>query len=291
MTDHLNDEARAQLESLGTRDRCTAIMEQRWIGYPAAQRALEAMTRVRDRPRSTRTAGVAICGPFLNGKTMVSDRFLSLETLQIRPSYYYVVPTKPTRLEFLSGMIQAMGRLPDPSQRTIEGRRQQLHELLDEHRPRIFVFDDAHHGFTGSATKELHSLLRLMGHRWDLSPVLIGNFSLRTAIHGDGELKTRLANCPLERWEYNQDFGRLLQSLERALPLARKSELTDEVLAARIYEMAEGLIGDIVQNVALTAVAAVRSGEERVTAELFDAMNFEPPSRRFAHNPDLGEPG
>jgi hypothetical protein len=260
MTDHLSDEARLQLETLDTAARCAAIEAQRWIGYPAAMRALDALTQIRERPTSTRTAGVAVCGPFRNGKTMVADKFLSMETVQIRPSHYYQLPTAASPMEFLTGMIRAMGRVPDPTHRTIEGRRQQLESLLDEHEPRVFIFDDAHHGFRGSAAKDFHTLLRVMGHRWDMSPVLIGDRSLAEAIHNDGELRTRLANRPLRR----------------------KSDLTEEPLAKRIFLVAEGLIGDIVQNVAAAAVAAVRAGEERITVEIFDSLNLEPPSKRFS---------
>lgn len=281
MTDHLSDEARRQLEALGTVERCAAIEANRWIGYPAAIRALDALTQVRERPKSTRTTGVVVCGPFRNGKTMVADKFLSMETVQVRPSHYYQLPTEATRQEFLTGMIRAMGRVPDPTQRTIEGRRHQLEALLDEYEPRVFIFDDAHHGFRGSAAKEFHTLLRVMGHRWDMSPVLIGDRSLAETIHNDGELRTRLTNRSLPRWQYDADYARLLNSLVRALPLRRKSELTDEALAKRIFLVAEGLIGDIVQNVAAAAVAAVRTGEEQITLALFDSLKLEPPSKRF----------
>jgi len=215
---------------------------------------------------------------------MVADKFLSTGTVQVRPSHSYQLPTEASRLEFLTGMIRAMGRAPDPTQRTIEGRRQQLEALLDEHEPRVFIFDDAHHGFRGGAAKEFHTLLRVMGHRWDMSPVLIGDRSLADAIHNDGELRTRLVNRPLPRWQYDADYARLLNSLARALPLRRKSELTEEPLAKRIFLVAEGLIGDIVQNVAAAAVAAVRAGEERITVEIFDSLNLEPPSKRFSPN-------
>src|SRR3954454_5716681 len=85
MTDHLRERARQQLEALTVDGRCAAIEEARWIGYMAANRALEALSKVRERPKSTRTAGVAICGPYRNGKTMVADKFLTTATMQIRP--------------------------------------------------------------------------------------------------------------------------------------------------------------------------------------------------------------
>jgi hypothetical protein len=282
MTDHLSERARQQLESLTVDERCAAIEEARWIGYMAANRALESLSKIRDRPKSTRTAGVAICGPYRNGKTMVADKFLTTATRQIRPTYYYQLPSEPSRLEFLTQMIRAMGRVPNPTERTIEGRRQQLEDLLDEYEPRVFIFDDAHHAFRGSGVKEFHTLLRSMGHRWDMSPVLIGDRSLAEVIHNDGELRTRLASCALPRWQYDIEYAKLLNSLVRELPLRQKSELTDEPLAKRIFQVSAGLIGDMVQNVAIAAAHAVRGGEERITLTAFDALDFVAPSKRFS---------
>lgn len=284
MTEHLNADARRQLETLSDEERCAVMEEYRWIGYPGATQALAELVKLRDRPKSTRTVGVAICGPFRNGKTMVADKFLKLESIQVRPTYYYQMPTDASRLDFLAGMIRAMGRVPDPTQRSIEGRRQQLEELLDEYEPRVFIFDDAHHGFKGNARKDFHTLLRIMGHRWDMSPVLIGDRSLAEAIHNDGELRTRLNSRPLPRWQYDTNYARLLNSLVQALPLRQRSELTDDALSKRIFQISEGLIGDIVQTVAATAAHAVRCGDERITLALFDSMAFEPPSKRFSPN-------
>ena len=282
MTDHLSPRARQQLETLDTEARCVAMEEMRWIGYPAAAQALTALSKVRERGRSIRTMGVAICSPYRNGKTMVADKFLRTATVQVRPTYYFQVPTAASRLDFLTGMIRAMGRVPDTTQRTIEGRRQQVEDLLSEHEPRVVIFDDAHHGFSGTGAKDFHTLLRVMGQRWDMSPVLIGDRSLAAVIHADGELSTRLVNCPLRRWEYGEDYARLLNSLVAELPLRRESELTEEPLAKAIFRVSEGLIGEIVQNITATAAAAVRSGDERITLALFKAMDFAPPSRRFS---------
>lgn len=288
MTDHLNDEARQRLETLSDEDRCLYLGETRWIGYPAAVKALTDLVRLRERPKSTRTTGVAVCGPFRNGKTMVADRFLKTPSVQMRPIYYYQMPSEPSRTEFLSGLIRAMGRVPDPTNRTIDGRRQQMMDLFGEYEPRVIIFDDAHHGFRGSGAKEFHTLLRVMGHEWDISPVLIGDRSLAEVIHNDGELRTRLTSAPLPRWQYDADYARLLNSLVLSLPLRRKSDLTEDTLAKRIFLTSEGLIGDIVQTVTATAVEAVRRGEERITVALFDDMKFRPPSKRFSAQDLLG---
>lgn len=281
MTAHLNERARKQLETLDDAQRRAIMGEPRWLPYPAATSAVAKMERLRTRQRSSRTEGVAILGPYRNGKTMVADFFMASETNQVRPSYYYQVPTEASRLEFLSGMIAAMGRFPDPSRRTIEGRRRQLEELLDEAEPRVFIFDDAHHAFRGTAAKEVHTLIRTMGHRWDMSPVLIGDRTLADVIHLDGELRSRLDNALLRRWEYDREFAVLLNSLVRVLPLQRTSELTQTPLAQRIFTLSEGLVGEIVKIVTEAAALAV-GGEERITLDLIHTLGYVPLAKRFS---------
>lgn len=281
MTEHLNERALQQLETLSDQERREAMGESRWLAYDEAEETLRSMSRLRTRPRSNRTEGVAVLGPFRNGKTMLADKFMAAETFQVRPTYYYQVPTEATRLEFLTGLIKAMGRVPDPTRRTIEARRQQVEELFAEHEPRVIIFDDAHHAFRGTAAKEMHTLVRVMGHRWDISPVLIGDRSLGEVIHADGELHTRLENRTLPRWTYDKRFAKLLNGLVRALPLRQRSELTEAPLAQKIFRLSEGLIGEIVRIVTEAAALAV-GDEERVTLELVEKLDYAPLSKRFS---------
>lgn len=281
MTEHLNERAALQLETLSDQERREVMGESRWLAYDEAEDALRRINWLRARPRSNRTEGVAVLGPFRNGKTMLADKFMVTDALQARPAYYYQVPSEATRLEFLTGLIKALGRIPDPMRRTIEGRRQQVEELFAEYEPRVIIFDDAHHAFRGTAAKEMHTLVRTMGHKWDISPVLIGDRSLGEILHADGELHTRLANCALPRWSYDKRFAKLLNSLARVLPLHQRSELTEAPLAQMIYRLSEGLIGEIVKIVSDAAALAV-GDEERITLEIVERLGYVSMSMRFS---------
>jgi hypothetical protein len=72
----------------------------------------------------------------------------------------------------------------------------------------------------------------------------------------------------------------LRDSLETALPLARASDLSDERLARRIFNLSEGLIGETVAIVTKAVIAAIRSGAERVTKASLDELHYLPISQR-----------
>ncbi len=72
----------------------------------------------------------------------------------------------------------------------------------------------------------------------------------------------------------------LLDSLEAALPLAKVSDLSNEPLTRLIFGLSEGLIGEIVTIVTKAAVAAIRSGSERITKAGIDELRHVPVSQR-----------
>ncbi|WP_363218972.1 hypothetical protein [Mesorhizobium sp.] len=78
-------------------------------------------------------------------------------------------------------------------------------------------------------------------------------------------------------WE---EFLTLLDSLEAALPLTRASDLSDEPLARMIFQLSEGLIGEIVAIVSAAAAAAARSGAERITKSGLEGLHYIPVSKR-----------
>jgi hypothetical protein len=63
------------------------------------------------------------------------------------------------------------------------------------------------------------------------------------------------------------------------LPLARCSDLSDEKLARKVFQLSEGLIGEIIAIVT-AAAAAARYGAERITKAGLDELCYIPVSKR-----------
>ena len=124
------------------------------------------------------------------------------------------------------------------------------------------------------------AFLRRIGRQFDISPVLIGEVAVYDFINATDEMATRFELLAAPRWRYDEEFLTLLDSLESALPLARRSDLSDERLAREIFRLSEGLIGEIVAVVTTAAVAAARSGAERITRASVDQLDYVPVSRR-----------
>lgn len=146
----------------------------------------------------------------------------------------------------------------------------------------MLIFDEFHNALRGRArdVEAVLAFLRRIGRQFDISPVLIGEVTVYDFVNQTAEMATRFDLHAVPRWQYGEEFLALLDSLESALPLVRASDLSEEPLARRIFQLSEGLIGEIAAIISAAASAAVRSGEERITKSGIDALHHVPVSRR-----------
>lgn len=168
------------------------------------------------------------------------------------------------------------------SSRDVGRKAEQVDHLLDRLKPRILIFDEFHNALRGRArdVKAVLAFLRRVGRQFDISLVLIGEVAVYDFVNQTAEMATRFDLLSVPRWQYGEELLALLDSLEGALPLARASDLSEEPLARTIFQLSEGLIDEIVAIVSAAAVAAVRSGEERIKKSDIEALRYVPVSKR-----------
>lgn len=166
--------------------------------------------------------------------------------------------------------------------RGVGRKAEQIDRLFDSLKPRMLIFDEFHSALRGRSrdVEAVLAFLRRIGRQFDISPILIGEVAVYDFINQTAEMATRFDLHAVPRWQYGEEFFALLNSLEAALPLARASDLSDEPMARMIFQLSEGLIGEIVAIVSAAAVAAARSGAERITKTGIEALRYIPVSKR-----------
>ncbi|MER8671215.1 TniB family NTP-binding protein [Mesorhizobium sp. M1156] len=282
MADHLLDQVRPYLNR-STEERISYIQAPRLIGHQGAIQAHERLAELLGRPPALRTRGLMLVGPYANGKTMIAERF-AVEHLKTseRQSVWVVQTREGAGLAHFYGSILQALRAPTGSSRDVGRKVEQIDHLLDSLKPRILIFDEFHNALRGRArdVEAVLAFLRRIGRQFDISPVLIGEVAVYDFINQTAEMATRFDLHAVPRWEYGEEFFALLDSLEAALPLARVSDLSDEPMARMIFQLSEGLIGEIVAIVSAAALAAVRSGMERITRSGLEELHYIPVSKR-----------
>ncbi|EXL02598.1 NTP-binding protein [Aminobacter sp. DSM 101952] len=282
MVDHLLEHVRPYLDR-DQEERIAYIRAPRWIGHHAAQDSHRRLAELLLRPPSLRTQGLMLVGPYANGKTMIAERF-AVEHLRTSPNQrVWIAQTREGAGlgHFYASILQAL-RAPGGDMWNLGRKTEQLDHLLFSLKPRVLIFDEFHNALRGRArdVEAVFAFLRRIGRQYDISPVLIGEVAVCDFINATSEMASRFDLVPVPRWQYDENYLMLLDSLEAALPLAKSSDLSTETLARLIFSLSEGLIGEIVTIVAKAAIAAITSGTERISKANIDALRYVPISQR-----------
>lgn len=282
MSDHLLDHVRPYLDR-DREERIAYIRAPRWIGHHVAKDSHQRLAELLSRPSSLRTQGLMLVGPYANGKTMIAERF-AVEHLRTSPEQrVWIAQTREgTGLgHFYASILRAL-RAPGGDIWDVGRKAEQLDHLLASLKPRVLIFDEFHNALRGRArdVEAVFAFLRRIGRQYDISPVLIGEVAIYDFVNATSEMASRFDLVAIPRWQYDENYLMLLDSLEAALPLVRTSDLSNEPVARGIFSLSEGLIGEIITIVTKAAVAAIRSGSERVTKAGVDELRHVPISHR-----------
>lgn len=280
--DHLLEHVRPYLDR-DQEERIAYIRAPRWIGHHAAQDSHRRLAELLLRPASLRTQGLMLVGPYANGKTMIAERF-AVEHLRTSPKQrVWIAQTREGAGlgHFYASILQAL-RAPGADMWNLGRKAEQLDHLLFSLKPKVLILDEFHNALRGRArdVEAVFAFLRRIGRQYDISPVLIGEVAVCDFINATSEMASRFDLVAVPRWQYDEHYLMLLDSLEAALPLAKSSDLSTEPLARLIFSLSEGLIGEIVTIVAKAAIAAITSGTERISKANIDALRYVPISQR-----------
>jgi SpoVK/Ycf46/Vps4 family AAA+-type ATPase len=283
MADHLLPTSSALLKADAVA-RIAHIRAPRWIGHPGAAAAHEAMQQLLERPSSLRPRGLLLAGPYHNGKTMIAERFAVDHLRRADRQRVWVVQTREGAglSHFYASILSGLRAPQAAGWRSLSRASEQVDHLLDSLKPRLLIFDEFHSALRGRRqdVKAIFSFLRRIGRVHDISPVLVGDIAVYDALHDTEEMGSRFDTIPVPRWSFDEDFAALLDSLEASTPLAQASDLSRLPLARMIHDLSEGLIGEVVDIVTRAAIAAIESGEERITSSTVMALGYVPLSRR-----------
>ncbi|MEH6952852.1 TniB family NTP-binding protein (plasmid) [Nitrobacter sp. NHB1] len=286
MGEHLTESLRPWLQKPAA-ERIAHLQAPRWIGTQAARDALDLLQAGLDRAPGLRTRGVMLIGPYANGKSMIAERFAIMDRRRAdaerNPRRVVLVQTREGSglVNFYAGILAAL-EAPQIKARDTSAKADQLDRLLRQLKPRVIVFDEFHNCLRGRSrdSEAIFAVLRRFGRDYDLSPALVGELAIFDHVMLTAEMASRFQLGPVPRWSYDDAYLSLLDSLEVALPLAQASGLSDAPTAKLIFELSDGLIGETVAIVTTAAIAAVRSGAERISRECLRDLGYIPLSRR-----------
>lgn len=288
--DHIHPKLRS-IADLPQDERIDNALRDRWVGYPDADRALSLMEDLLQAPPVLRPDNLLVRAETNNGKSSLLDRFLDLHPPHVDerldrtvvPVLRFEMPPEASQ-DAIYREILNQAKVPYRATQAKEMKALQLFQVLPRLGVRMLLIDELHVVQDAGRSRQGQVLdtLKYLGNKLRIPIVAAGTRAAHRAVCSDPQLENRFVPVDLPRWKLNQSFRLLLAGYEQTLPLREPSELASRDLAMKIYGMSDGLIGEIAKIIWHAAAKALSRGEERITPETMDRLDWTRPSQRRA---------
>ncbi len=286
---HLS-KAAIKLVDLPDEQRMLAIKEGAWIPYPRARQILEQMEELFNHPRIVRMPNMLIVGPSNNGKTQILRHFEKNHQpdpnpegdYSIIPVLFVEAPGKPDIGAFYDKILEAVWQ-PYSIRAKDSDKEREVKKVLRSIHLKILMVDEIQHIIAGGQAKqrEFRNSLKGLGNELQISVICAGVEEAFNAFNTDTQLSNRFEPEFLPKWNLNDEYGDLLESFERRIPLRTPSNLRGNVeIAQKVLWMSEGILGEIHEVLKRSAIQAIKNKSEQITLDIIQKIRWTMPSRR-----------
>lgn len=258
----LTETARRLLEA-PDHERIAHIERDKFIPYEAGNKILDRMERLLDHQIVSRPLNLLILAAPNNGKSTILEEFFRRhsgsdnidESALHMPVILVPAPSEARKIEFEDEMLRQL-RI-DPKN-TVD-KKSVICSRLQRYRTRVIAIDEVSMLLAGSPMNQRKVMndVRYISNKSKASIVMAGAKEMINVLMLDEHAKRRFPPLLIKRWTPRaKDFRQFLFSYEATLPLKHASNL--HTMSELIYELTEGLMGDVVQLVKDSAVEAIK---------------------------------
>lgn len=258
-------------------DRLTHIDKSVFIPYERASVILAEMEDLLVQPKTNRMSNLLLIGRSNNGKTEILKEFVKRHPAEDRPELdtiyapvaYIQSPPGPSEHIFLDKLIQMHGMSVRPND-SADRKLMQALEMLKRVNTKLLIVDELNSLLAGSITKQRFylNMLKYISNELQISIVTAGTKEAQLAVDSDAQITSRFPTRNLPRWKEDKDFKKLLFSFEFVLPLKQDSVIYKGEIAAKLYGLSDGIIGELAKILRSSAKYAITSTEERITLDV-----------------------
>ncbi len=277
--------------------RIMAIKTGTWITYTRAKQLLAQMEDLFEHPRIIRMPNMLIVGPSNNGKTQILRRFEQNHKpdpnpdgdYSIVPVLFVEAPSKPDIGAFYDKILEAVWQ-PYSIRAKDSDKEREVKKILRSIQLKVLMIDEIQHIIAGSQTKqrEFRNSLKSLGNELQISIICAGVNEAFNAFNTDEQLSNRFEPELLPKWSLNNEYGDLLESFERRLPLKKPSNLRgNSALAQKVLWMSEGILGEIHEVLKRSAILAINNKSEQITLDTVEKIRWTQPSKRKVMPPPI----
>ena len=270
-------------------ERIRKVRKHRWIGYTKANQIISQLNDLLDYPTSPRMPNALIIGATNNGKTDIIRKFEKLhpadpniggEAMNI-PVLSVQAPPGPSEAGFYNAILRKLFIKTNLNENP-DKKRDKVIGILKEVNLGLIIIDEIHHLIAGSTKRQKNFLnvIKYLGNELCVPIVGVGTQEAFIAMQSDEQLQNRFKPVILPKWEYNNEFAKLLMSFERILPLSEPSNLSNKAIARKILGISEGAIGEISELINEAAIYAIKNDFPRITEQCLEKCDYLSPYNR-----------
>lgn len=273
---------------LSDKDRIRFLDEERWVGYLLANRIIEMLHGLMEKPTRPRMPNLLIVGESNNGKTTILRHFLARygqggindEAEPVRPVIVSEAPPSADEKGLYVAILSQFRRPYRVSDSTVSLRYQVVNMMRTCH-VRLLAIDEFHSLLAGTAAKqrEVMNAIKLLCNTLAIPIVGVGTGEAVRVLHTDPQHASRFDVIKLPLWNLDREFQSLLRGFEQILPLRKPSNLYRAELAAPLHAISEGNIGNLHQLLVECARGAIESGSEVIDKPLIESKKWLRPTR------------
>ncbi len=272
-------------------ERLAQFNIEHWIGYSRAHCILTQLESLMvNEPDKTRPKNMLIVGPSNNGKTMIAEKFRRAHPSGMSadkeheniPILMIQMPAGATITRLYTSLLLALGTPVGLHHSRRDFREMLTLKLMRGVSVQILIIDELHNLLDANAQKqrEVLNFIRFLGNELHIPIVGMGTREAYLAIRNDDQLENRFHPQLLPRWEYSEEFVRLLSSFESVLPLREPSNLGMDSLCELVLRRSEGTIGEIASLLNHATRTALQMGKEQITVSILEETPYQSPSVR-----------
>ena len=288
-TEHINrltKQARETL-SLDDKERIVKIQEQTLIPYKQATYLLDELEMLYNTPKKDRMPNLLIIGHTNNGKSTILKKFMSnypdyVDELGIsKPIVFIQAPISGGSNALYEKILDATNS-PYSTHSTASRKEQQALSILKALKTNMLIIDEFQDIFHGGSQRQKSFLatVKHLSNQLQIPIVAAGVEQVQRVISADPQMANRFEPMHLPLWEFNDEFLTLLATIEKTLPLKEASLLHTKKIAATLYEMSEGIIGELMTIISRASVIAIKTKKEKIDENVLKSIRYTRPSDR-----------
>lgn len=268
--------------------RIDFLCEPRWIGYPAAQKLMDLLHHLMTIPKRSRMPNLLVVGSSNNGKTTILAKFDSLhgegyidsEGEPVKPIIRIDAPPSADERSLYCAILERFWTPYRPTDALPKLRYQVIH-LMRQNQVRLLIIDEFHSMLEGTPRKqrEMMNVIKLLCNELAIPVIGVGTEDAVRVLHTDPQHASRFDVFPLRNWKLDVEFQRFLKGFESVLPLREASGLFTPHLASLLHGISEGNTGDLHRLLVECATEAIRSGKEKIDADIIKSKSWLQPTR------------